>query len=208
MKQKGFFITIEGIEGAGKSSCMQVIEAWWKIRGYPVVLTREPGGTTAAENIRSLLLAPETGEIADETELMMMFAARADHLEKVIWPALKQGKVVLCDRFTDSSYAYQGNGRGIDMQRIEILEEWVQGSFRPDITLLLDLPVDLGLERAGKRSSADRFEQEKNAFFERVRAGFLQRADDFPERIKRVNAAAKLEQVNIEIEQILERFLA
>ena len=173
-----------------------------------VVRTREPGGTVLGEKIRGLLLEADDTRICDDAELLLMFAARAQHLAEVIKPALAEGKWVLCDRFTDATYAYQGGGRGIPMQRIAVLEEWVQGELRPDHTLLLDMPVELGLARAGARSAPDRFEQEQQAFFERVRNTYLERARQEPERIHVIDAAPELEQVQAAIARELDRILA
>jgi len=161
----GKFITIEGSEGVGKSSNIAFIENYLLDAGKDVLLTREPGGTELGEAIRNLLLDAKNTAMCSDTELLLMFAARAQHLDEVIRPALAAGKWVICDRFTDATYAYQGGGRGIPDSRIAILEQWVQNDLQPDLTLLLDMPVAAGLERAGKRSAPDRFEQEKLAFF-------------------------------------------
>lgn len=160
----GIFITLEGGEGAGKSTCIPLIEEQLKKAGHDVLLTREPGGTELAERIRKILLTPTGMPIHEDTELLLMFAARAQHLNEKILPALQQGKFVLCDRFTDATYAYQGGGRGIATQRIEALERWVQGNLRPNLTLLFDIPVADGLTRANSRSKPDRFEQEQMDF--------------------------------------------
>lgn len=205
---RGRFITVEGSEGVGKSSNLAFIEDYLAVHGKSVVRTREPGGTALGEKIRALLLdAGQTG-MCDDAELLLMFAARAQHLAEVIRPALARGKWVLCDRFTDATYAYQGGGRGIPRQRIAVLEAWVQGDLRPDHTLLLDMPVAAGLARAGARSAPDRFEQEQQAFFERVRQTYLERARAEPERIRVINAAPELEQVQAALARELDRILA
>jgi len=205
--QPGKFITVEGIEGAGKSSNLSFIQRLLERAGKRVVFTREPGGTPLGEEVRDLLLGHKHTVMADDTELLLMFGARAEHLSSVISPALESGKWVLCDRFTDASYAYQGGGRGIDWNRIRVLEQWVQGGLRPDLTLLLDLPVELGLERAGKRSEPDRFEREATAFFGRVRGAYLQIAENEPERVRLVDASLPLPQVQEQIATDLERLL-
>lgn len=168
MKQ-GKFITFEGTEGAGKSTQIPIIRDWLISKGIDCIVTREPGGTPLAEKIRTLLLADE---MVPETELLLMFAARKDHIEKVIKPAMLSGKWVLCDRFTEATYAYQAAGRAIEIHYIEMLEEWLQGNLRPDITFWFDLPVECGLMRAKKRESSDRFENETISFFNRVRDGY------------------------------------
>ena len=205
--QPGKFITVEGIEGAGKSSNLSFIQRLLEAAGKQVVFTREPGGTPLGEEVRGLLLGHKHTGMADDSELLLMFGARAEHLASVISPALEGGKWVLCDRFTDASYAYQGGGRGIAWDRIRVLEQWVQGELRPDLTLLLDLPVDMGLERAGKRSEPDRFEREKDAFFDRVRDAYLQIAVDEPERVRVVDASLPLPQVQVQIATALEPLL-
>ena len=205
MTRGGMFITIEGGEGAGKSTHVQFIKEWLTRRGQSVVQTREPGGTPLGEKIRALLLATATVGVATDTELLLMFAARAQHLHEVIKPALARGVVVLCDRFTDATYAYQGGGRGVDAQRIAILEQWTQAGLRPHLTLLLDLPVEQGLARAAKRGTPDRFEQEQVAFFERVRAAYLRQAGTEPQRIKVIDAAADIARVQNQIVATLEQ---
>ncbi len=201
------FITVEGIEGAGKSTCLGLIEGCIRQRNLPVLTTREPGGTELGEALRRLLLGHRHDGMADSTELLMMFAARAEHLQARILPALAAGTWVVCDRFTDATYAYQGYGRGIDLERIAVLEQWVQGRRRPDLTLLMDLPVEIGLERAGKRSQPDRFEREALAFFERVREGYLRLAEAAPERFRVIDAARTLEEVSAQVVAVVETFL-
>ncbi len=205
--QQSLFITLEGVEGAGKSTLMAYIAELFSNTGKDVLQTREPGGTKTGEQIRSILLDSKNSGVTDDTELLLMFAARAQHLNEVIKPALSVGKIVLCDRFTDASYAYQGGGRGIDSTRIQALESWVQQGLKPDLTLLFDLDVETGLRRAGSRSEADRFEQEEISFFERIRACYLQRAEDEPERFRIVDAGQSFEHVKQQIEDILKEQL-
>jgi len=204
---KGKFITIEGIEGAGKSTCMAVAAAELESRGKRLVQTREPGGTELGEDLRELLLGHKHTGMADDTELLLMFAARAEHLQQKVQPALDRGEWVLCDRFTDATYAYQGGGRGLDEQRIEVLENWVQGELRPDLTLLMDLPVAQGMERAGKRSAPDRFESEAFEFFEKVRQRYLQIASAEPARVRVIDASASLDLVSAAIVETIGAFV-
>jgi len=188
---RGKFITVEGLEGSGKSTQMAVLESRLIELGVPAIVTREPGGTPLAERLREIVLSPGLERISAVSELLMMFAARAIHLDNLIRPALEKGTWVLCDRFTDASFAYQGAGRGISEEFIAALETLVQASLRPDVTFLLDVPVAVGLQRAATRrgrNAPDRFEQEDLAFFERVRRGFLERAQRHPERIRVVDA--------------------
>ncbi len=202
---RGCFITLEGPEGAGKSTMLDVVAECAAQRGVEVVTTREPGGTRLGEAVRAILLDPQQSELAADTELLLLFAARAQHIHQVIEPALVAGRWVVCDRFTDASYAYQGAGRGIPEARIAALETWVQAGLRPDLTLLFDLPVEIGLERAGRRGDADRFEREQRPFFERVRAGYLQRAAAEPSRFATIDAAADPAQVRAQIAAVLEQ---
>lgn len=204
----GKFITLEGGEGAGKSTCVPLIEEEIKKAGFNVLLTREPGGTEFSEKIREILLAPTDTLIHEDTELLLMFAARAQHLKEKIIPALKQGTYVVCDRFTDATFAYQGGGRGVDKKRIEILEQWVQGDLRPDITILFDIPVADGLARASKRSDPDRFEQEKMDFFERVRDNYLSAADAQPDRFRVIDASKSLADVTSQLSSVMKNFIA
>ena len=201
------FITVEGIEGAGKTSCLDLLEQRIRQRGHEVLVTREPGGTPLGEDLRRLLLGHRHDGMADDTELLLMFAARAEHLHAKIEPALAAGSWVLCDRFTDATYAYQGYGRGIDLQRIAALETWVLGERRPDLTLLLDLPVEVGLERAGRRSTPDRFERQALTFFDRVRQGYLSLAAAAPGRFRVVDAAQSLDQVSRQVTATIDAFL-
>ncbi|NQD79459.1 dTMP kinase [Pseudomonas sp. CrR14] len=203
----GLFITLEGPEGAGKSTNREYLAALLREQGIDVLLTREPGGTPLAERVRELLLAPSDEAMASDTELLLVFAARAQHLAQVIVPALSRGAVVLCDRFTDATYAYQGGGRGLDVQRIAQLETFVQGALRPDLTLVFDLPVEVGLARAAARGRLDRFEQEGREFFEAVRATYLQRARAEPARYRILDAAQTLEAVQRDLDELLPQLL-
>nr|WP_217433366.1 dTMP kinase [Pseudomonas sp. M5] len=203
MPVSGLFITLEGPEGAGKSTNRDYLAARLREQGLDVVLTREPGGTPLAEKVRELLLAPSDEVMAADTELLLVFAARAQHLAQVIRPALERGAVVLCDRFTDATYAYQGGGRGLSVERIAVLEQFVQGELRPDLTLVFDLPVEVGLARAAARGRLDRFEQEGQAFFEAVRQAYLQRARREPQRYDLLDAAQPLEAVQRAIDALL-----
>lgn len=204
---RGRFITLEGSEGAGKSSNLAFMERHLRDAGREVVVTREPGGTALGEQIRGLLLDPANRAMVPDCELLLMFAARAQHLQEVILPAMTRGAWVLCDRFTDATYAYQGGGRGMDTARIADLETWVQDGLRPDLTLLLDLPVDIGLARAGERGAPDRFEQEQRAFFERVRQAYLEQAAAQPQRYRVVDAGQPLEAVQAAIAAALDEAL-
>ena len=204
---RSLFITLEGGEGAGKSTNLAFIRQWLQHAGHEVVVTREPGGTELGERVRDILLHSRELHITAETEMLLMFAARAEHLAKVIRPVLAAGKTVLCDRFTDATYAYQGGGRGLAMERITAMENQVQGELRPDLTLLLDVPVEVGRERAGNRSDPDRFERENNEFFTRVRETYLARARVEPKRMRIVNASLPLEQVQQQIATVLEEFV-
>lgn len=201
---RGMFITVEGVEGVGKSTQLAHIRGFLERAGKRVVMTREPGGTPFAEAVRELLLAPRDEPVAPDAELLLMFAARAAHIEERIRPALVRGDWVVCDRFTDATYAYQGGGRGVPLERIRVLEEFVQHELRPDLTLLLDAPVDVGLARARERKGApDRFEQENRAFFERVRQVYLDRVGAEPERFRVVNAAQDVDRVRADVETAL-----
>lgn len=203
----GLFITLEGPEGAGKSTNREYLAARLRERGIEVVLSREPGGTPLAERIRELLLAPSDETMASDTELLLVFAARAQHLAQVIRPALARGAVVLCDRFTDATYAYQGGGRGLSEARIAELERFVQGELRPDLTLVFDLPVAIGLSRAAARGRLDRFEQEGQVFFEAVRRTYLDRAEAAPARYRVLDAAQSLEAVQRDLDALLPEIL-
>jgi len=203
----GKFITVEGIEGVGKTTNIEFIHRQLLAAGREVLLTREPGGTPLAEAIRGLLLDPEYTGMDACCELQLVFAARAEHLARVIRPALARGNWVLCDRFTDATYAYQGGGRGIDTAIIASLETLVQGDFRPDLTVLLDVPVAIGLARASKRGALDRFEQEQVEFFERVRMCYLDLARKHAARYQVIDAARPLEQVQHDLGGVLKTFL-
>lgn len=203
----GLFITLEGPEGAGKSTNREYLAERLRERGIDVLLTREPGGTPLAERIRELLLDPCDEPMAADTELLLVFAARAQHLQQVIRPALAKGSVVLCDRFTDATYAYQGGGRGLSIERIAQLEQFVQGELRPDLTLIFDLPVEIGLARAAARGRLDRFEQEGRGFFEAVRQAYLQRAAQSPQCYRVLDAGQTLVQVQADIDALLPSLL-
>ncbi len=205
--RRGAFITLEGIEGAGKSTAMTLVAKRLADAGHPPLETREPGGTPLGEALRELLLGHRHDGMDDETELLLMFAARNEHLVRRIRPALASGRWVLCDRFTDATYAYQGGGRGLPTDRIAALERWVQKGLRPDLTLLLDLPPEVGLARAARRSTPDRIEKEALAFFERVRRAYLERAAAEPARIRVIDADQSLSRVQSQVAEILEAFL-
>lgn len=192
---QGRFITIEGSEGAGKSTMMARVAGWLENQGHRVVKTREPGGTVLAEKLRDILLDRNHIELSGRAELLLMFAARAQHLDELIRPSLARGDWVLCDRFTDATWAYQGGGRGLPLQEIATLESLVHGDLQPDLTLLLDLPVALGLQRAAERSQADRFEAESVLFFEKVRKAYLDRARLDPERMRVIDASVGMDEV-------------
>lgn len=203
----GLFITLEGPEGAGKSTNREYLAERLKANGLDVVLTREPGGTPLAERIRELLLAPADEPMAEDAELLLVFAARAQHLARVIRPALQRGAVVLCDRFTDATYAYQGGGRGLPVERIAQLETFVQGDLRPDLTLIFDLPVEVGLSRAAARGRLDRFEQEGLHFFEAVRQAYLARARAHPACYRVIDSAQSLQHVQRALDGLVPELL-
>lgn len=196
---KGLFITLEGPEGAGKSTNREFLAEQFRGRGLEVVLTREPGGTPLAERIREILLAPSSEQMDSTSELLLVFAARSQHVSGVILPAIQRGAIVLCDRFTDSTYAYQGYGRGFSEERIRELERYVLGDLFPDVTYLFDLPVSIGMKRASARGRLDRFEQESLDFFERIRSGFLELARENPERYITLDASQSLSKVQQDI---------
>ena len=204
---RGKFITIEGTEGVGKTTNIAFIKQWLDDNGISFINTREPGGTPLAEEIRQVLLSNRDEKVCSKAELLMMFAGRAQHIDQVIEPQLAQGNWVLCDRFTDATYAYQGAGREMGDDLIQSLETMVQGDMRPDLTLVLDVPVELGLERAGKRSEPDRFELEKTDFFNRVRQAYLSMATNNPQRYKVIDASQTLEHVQLQIADTLNSFL-
>lgn len=201
---KARFISVEGIEGVGKSTHLRFMQTWLARRGVHVVRTREPGGTRVAEHIRKLLLDPANRRLPPMSELLLMFAARASHVEEVIRPALANGRWVLCDRFSDASYAYQGGGRKLRAQSIQILEHMVLRGLQPDLTLLLDAPVPVGLARMQHRGARDRFERERLEFFQRVRRAYLQRARRHARRFRIVDASGSVAAVRTQIKAILE----
>ncbi len=202
MESRGLFITVEGGEGVGKTTNLKFLEARLRERGIDLVVTREPGGTRLGEQVRELMLQPREEGMAPAAELLLVFAARAQHLAQVVEPALASGRWVLCDRFTDATYAYQGGGRQLPLAMIRDLEQLVQGDFRPDCTILLDAPVEVGLARAGKRGDLDRIEQEQASFFERVRDTYLQFAQEFQERYYLVDATVELPAVQEQLESV------
>lgn len=197
----GRLITLEGIDGAGKSSHLAFIAEWLRARNLPVLITREPGGTPLGETLRGLLLAED---MTPDTELLLMFAARAQHLDTLIRPALETGSWVVSDRFSDASYAYQCGGRGIDPARLDVLEEWLLQGFRPDLTLLIDVPPETAAGRRAVARAADRFERLDLAFFERVRAAYLERARAEPNRFRIIDGTRSLETIQREIVTHLE----
>lgn len=203
VRPSGRFITVEGIEGVGKSTNLAFIAEQLRRAGHSVLLTREPGGTPLGEGIRELLLQPE-GQIVPMAELLLMFAARAAHIETVILPALQSGCWVVCDRFTDASYAYQGGGRGIPHAAIETLDRLVTGGLRADLTLLLDVSLEVSASRQASRTGRDRFEREASPFFHRVRASYLALATAEPERIRLIDAARPLSEVQADISRALQ----
>lgn len=208
MQSRGLFITVEGGEGVGKSTNMSFLEQHLRQMGVELVVTREPGGTRLGEQLRELLLNPRDDAVAETAELLMVFAARAQHIQQVIEPALAAGRWVLCDRFTDATYAYQGGGRGLPMTLIRQLEQMVQGELRPDYTLLLDCPVEVGLSRAGERGELDRFEQEQAEFFQRVRATYLQLAREGSGRYRVIDASLPLPEVEAQLAVSCEELFA
>ncbi len=204
---KKLFITIEGIEGVGKSTAMRHITDYLQQHGHAVVATREPGGTEIAEQIRHILLTPHQEPVAANSELLLMFAARAQHIAQVILPALNAGKIVVSDRFTDASFAYQGGGRGMAMADITMLQQLVQRDLEIDLTILLDAPAEIGLQRATANSQPDRIEAEQVAFFQRVRQTYLQRAAAEPQRFHVIDATQPLAVVKTTINQLLDSLL-
>jgi len=203
----GLFLTFEGIEGAGKTSNLQHAKDLIEASGKSVIVSREPGGTEVGEKIREVLLDPDFPAMHSDTELLLMFASRAEHYQHKILPALNEGHWVLCDRFTDASFAYQGGGREIDITRISALEDWVLGEFRPNTTFLFDLPVNLGLSRAKARGAADRIEQEEAEFFERIRRCYLDRAAKEPQRFRLIDASQTLDAVRQQLGKAIQTLL-
>lgn len=204
--QKGKFITLEGIDGAGKSTHLKWIANYLTNKGIRVLTTREPGGTELGESIRGLLLDHRQIMHA-ETEALLMFAARREHLDKLILPALDQGNWVISDRFTDASYAYQGGGRGVSIDKLQILENWVQGQFQPDLTFYFDLSIEVARLRMQSIKIADRFEKEQNDFFHRVRAAYINRAKQFPERMQVLDASRSIDDITHQLEKVLQPLL-
>ena len=196
---KGKFITIDGVEGAGKSTQIDLICSYLHQKGIEIVRTREPGGTAVGEKIRSVLLDVENQEMHSDTELLLMFSSRNELIQNKIIPALNEGFWVVSDRFTDASFAYQGGGRMLNLDRIDKLADWVLGDFKPDLTLLLDVSVEVGMERIESRAAKDRIELEERAFFERVRSVFVSRSEAYPDRIKLIDANDSVEGIQSKI---------
>ena len=205
---RGKFLTVEGVEGVGKSTNVDFLAAAIKAQGFDVICTREPGGTPMAERIRQMLLEHGEEPLPDIAELLLFFAARSLHISNTIRPALDAGKWVICDRFTDASRAYQGSGRGLDMQRINLLADWVQEDLQPDMTLLLDAPAEIGMQRAEQRGATDRLESEQISFYKRIRAGYLALAKAHPERFVVVDAARPLPEVQVSITAALDEIFS
>ena len=207
LNKRGLFLTLEGAEGVGKSTNIGFITQYLEQRGIEYVLTREPGGTQLAERIRDLLLAVHEEPMSGLTELLLVFAARAQHLDKIIEPALATGKWVVCDRFTDATFAYQGAGRGLSMETIDQLQSMVQGDLRPDLTIILDLDPEIGMQRASNRGELDRFEREQQSFFRHVRQGYLDIAQAEPDRCTVIDASKALEDVKRNLLTVIEQRL-
>jgi dTMP kinase len=201
---KGKFITIDGVEGSGKSTQIDLICSYLQRKGVDVVRTREPGGTDLGEKIRSLLLDVDNKEMHSDTELLLMFSSRNELIQNKIIPALNKGSWVVSDRFTDASFAYQGGGRMLDLNRISKLESWVLGEFQPNLTLFLDVSVDVGMQRVEARAAKDRIELEERAFFERVRSVFIDRSKSYPERIKLIDASGSISEIHNNIKLFLD----
>ncbi|TQV87393.1 dTMP kinase [Aliikangiella coralliicola] len=203
----GKFITLEGSEGVGKTTSLKFIQSFIESAGHKVLVTREPGGTPLAEDLRATLLTNRVEKVEPDTELLLMFAARCQHVNQVIKPALASGTWVVCDRFVDASYAYQGGGRGLGFERIKQLEDWSLNGFGPDMTILLDMSVEDGMTRTRSRGAPDRFETEKMAFYEKIRKAYLQRARQDSERIHIVDASPDIETVQRSLKQLLQQTL-
>ena len=201
---KGRFITIDGVEGAGKSTQIDLICSYLHRKSIKVVRTREPGGTDLGEKIRALLLDVDNKGMHSDTELMLMFSSRNELIQNKIIPALNEGYWVVSDRFTDASFAYQGGGRMLDLNRISQLASWTQGDFQPDLTLVLDISVDIGMDRIEARAAKDRIELEERAFFERVRSVFIDRSVAYPERIKLIDASGSIDDIHSKIKFFVE----
>jgi len=199
---RGTFITFEGIDGAGKSTHIEWLAERLRARGKTVVTTREPGGTPLGEELRGLLLHRSMDL---DTEALLMFAARREHIVQVIEPALARGDWVVSDRFTDATFAYQGGGRGLDRHRLEVLENWVQGSLQPDLTLLFDVPLEVAAERLAGARSPDKFEAESGAFFQRTRAEYLRRAEESPQRFRVIDGTRSIADIREELEKMFSR---
>lgn len=197
---KGKFITFEGIDGAGKSTHVETIAAYVRSLGKTVITTREPGGTPLGERLRELLLHEP---MHLETEALLMFASRREHIAKLIAPALERGDWVISDRFTDATFAYQGGGRQLDINKLDVLEQWVHAEFQPQLTLLFDVPLEVARERLDKTRSLDKFEREQQDFFARVRNAYLQRAAQFPQRIRIIDSTRPMHEVNQQLEQLV-----
>ena len=204
---RGAFITVEGVEGVGKSTSLAAIETRLRESGHSVLVTREPGGTTLGERVRELILDEHDGGLSGQIEALLIFAARARHLQRVIVPALAEGRWVVCDRFTDATYAYQGGGRGVDRHALDVMAQMVQEGLEPDLTLLLDAPVDVGLGRISEREH-DRFEKEDFGFFERVRRSYLEIAALAPQRVRTVDADRPVDVVTRDLLNVLQKFMA
>ncbi len=204
--KRGKFITLEGIDGAGKSTQLEKIAAFLRSKGLSAMVTREPGGTPLGEQLRTVLL-DKTITMHPATEALLMFASRREHLDKVIVPALAQDKWVISDRFTDASFAYQGGGRGLDNEKLMFLEQWIHGDIQPDLTLYFDVSVELGQQRLNQLNATDRFEQEREDFYQRVRSVYLARAEEYPDRIRCIDASKSLPAVQAEVEEMLENLL-
>jgi dTMP kinase len=199
---RGHFITLEGMDGAGKTTHLEWLRARLLARGIALTVTREPGGTALGESLRGLLLDSHE-QRQPETEALLMFAARSEHIARVIEPALASGQWVLCDRFTDATYAYQAGGSGMAWSRIAELERWVQGGLQPDLTLYFDLTPEVGRSRTRQAREPDRFEREQLGFYERVRAAYLRRAEEHPDRIRIIDASQSIAEVQVELEKII-----
>jgi dTMP kinase len=200
---KGRFITLEGIDGAGKSTHLSWIAEQLRVRCPEVVVTREPGGTPLGEKLREVLLKQT---MHPETETLIMFAARREHLDKVVLPALKRGAWVIADRFSDATFAYQGGGRGVSPDKLEVLERWIQQGLQPDLTLLFDVPVAIAKKRLSGNARSDRFEREQEVFFENVRSAYLERAARYPRRFRVIDATQSIDQVKKQLKQIITSF--
>ena len=205
---RGRFVVLEGIEGAGKSTHTAFLADWLKEQGRPVVMAREPGGTALGERLRDILLDPEIDDLPPQAELLLMFAARSASMREVILPALAKGAWIICDRFVDSSFAYQSYGRGLPLEQVEILQSHVLGDLKPDLTVLLDAPVTVGLSRKAGPQDGDRFEQESPEFFERVRAGYLERAKAGGDRYRILDASQSLQDVRQALLDVIQELMA